>query len=188
MKSKNKILIVCAVLVVAIAVALVIAKPWADKPAAADPTAAPVVTEIPTEAPTEVPTEAPTEVPTVAPATAVPEATDVPASADASVENPVLAQVGEKQILLSDVQETADLLYNYGYTEKENDYQNALNYMINQEIAQHYIAQSGLDQFTDEEKSAFANEASEQWESALNNYVENYLTEDTQEQIGRAHV
>lgn len=38
------------------------------------------------------------------------------------------------------------------------------------------------DQFTDEEKTAFANEAAAQWEEALNNYVEYYLTEDTQEQ------
>lgn len=181
MKSKNKILIVCAVLVV-IAVVLVIVKPWADKPAAADPTAAPVVTEAPTEAPTEVPTEAPTDVPTVAPATAVPEATDVPASADVTADNPVLAQVDDQQLLLSDVQETAELLYNNGYTDKENDYQTALNYMLNQAITKHYIAQAGLDQFTDEEKAAFANEASEEWESALNDYVENYLTEDTQEQ------
>lgn len=90
--------------------------------------------------------------------------------------------MGDNQILLSDVQEIAGLLYNYGYTEKENDYQYALNYMLNQEIIKHHIAQAGLDQFTDEEKTAFANEAAAQWEEALNNYVEYYLTEDTQEQ------
>ena len=182
MKSKNKILAICAVLIV-IAAVLLIVKPWAaDKPAVTQPTVEPVVTESPTEAPTEEPTQEPTEVPTVAPATAVPETTDAPAAADLTADNPVLAQVGDNQILLSDVQEIAGLLYNYGYTEKENDYQYALNYMLNQEIIKHHIAQAGLDQFTDEEKTAFANEAAAQWEEALNNYVEYYLTEDTQEQ------
>ena len=171
MKSKNKILAICAVLIV-IAAVLLIVKPWAaDKPAVTQPTVEPVVTESPTEAPTEEPTQEPTEVPTVA-----------PAAADLTADNPVLAQVGDNQILLSDVQEIAGLLYNYGYTEKENDYQYALNYMLNQEIIKHHIAQAGLDQFTDEEKTAFANEAAAQWEEALNNYVEYYLTEDTQEQ------
>ena len=182
MKSKNKILAICAVLIV-IAAVLLIVKPWtAAKPAVTQPTVEPVVTESPTEAPTEEPTQEPTEVPTVAPATAVPETTDAPAAADLTADNPVLAQVGDNQILLSDVQEIAGLLYNYGYTEKENDYQYALNYMLNQEIIKHHIAQAGLDQFTDEEKTAFANEAAAQWEEALNNYVEYYLTEDTQEQ------
>lgn len=82
MKSKNKILAICAVLIV-IAAVLLIVKPWAAaKPAVTQPTVEPVVTESPTEAPTEEPTQEPTEVPTVAPATAVPETTDAPAAAD----------------------------------------------------------------------------------------------------------
>ena len=178
MKSKNKILAICAVLIV-IAAVLLIVKPWtAAKPAAAQPTETPAVTEAPTEEPTQEPTDAPT----VAPVTAVPETTDVPAAADLTAENPVLAQAGDKQILLSDVQKIAGLLYNYGYTEKENDYNSAVTYLLNQEVIKHHIAQAGLDQFTDDEKAAFANEAAAQWEEALNNYVEYYLTEDTQEQ------
>ena len=44
MKSKNKILAICAVLIV-IAAVLLIVKPWAaDKPAVTQPTVAPVVT------------------------------------------------------------------------------------------------------------------------------------------------
>ena len=178
MKFKNKILALCAALIV-IAAVLLIVKPWAaDKPAAAQPTETPAVTEAPTEEPTQEPTDAPT----VAPVTAVPETTDVPAAADLTAENPVLAQAGDKQILLSDVQEIAALLYDYGYTETENDYNSAVTYLLNQEVIKHHIAQAGLDQFTDDEKAAFANEAAAQWEEALNNYVEYYLTEDTQEQ------
>ena len=139
MKSKNKILAICAVLIV-IAAVLLIVKPWtAAKPAVTQPTVEPVVTESPTEAPTEEPTQEPTEVPTVAPATAMPETTDAPAAADLTADNPVLAQVGDNQILLSDVQEIAGLLYNYGYTEKENDYQYALNYMLSRMENRHAI-------------------------------------------------
>lgn len=178
MKSKNKILALCAALIV-IAAVLLIVKPWAaDKPAASQPTETPAVTEAPTEEPAQEPTDAPT----VAPVTAVPETTDVPAAADLTAENPVLAQAGDKQILLSDVQEIAALLYDYGYTETKNDYNSAVTYLLNQEVIKHHIAQAGLDQFTDDEKAAFANEAAAQWEEALNNYVEYYLTEDTQEQ------
>lgn len=109
--------------------------------------------------------------------------TNKPAVAeDATADNPVLAQVAEKQLLLSDVQDMAYLLYSNGYTETENDYQYALDYLVSQEVTLNHIKKSGMDQFTDEEKAAFANEASQEWESALDEYVTYYLTEDTQEQ------
>jgi foldase protein PrsA len=183
MKSKKPILVLCAVLVV-IAAALLIIKPWDAKQATADPTDAPVVTEVPTEAPTDAPTATPTEVPAATPVT---EATDVPdttadAEDDTADDSTVLAVVDGKEILLSDAQYYAELLYYYGYTDTENDYDYAVEYLVNQEIVSHYITKAGLDQFTDEEKAAFDNEAAEEWEEMISSYIENYLTEDTQEQ------
>lgn len=158
---------------------------------------APKATETPvvTDAPTQAPTDVPTQEPTAAPATQVP--TDAPAAeetepaeaADAATEdslelaatNPVLATIGDREITLAEADETAYLLYYYGYVEQYPDYKAAVDYLTETAIIEKHIADAGFDQFTEEELAAFKNEAAAEWEAQLESYVTNYLTEDTPE-------
>ena len=163
-------------------------------------TETPVVTDAPTQAPTDVPTQEPTtvpatQVPTDVPATQAPTdvpaaeetepAEDVDAAAEDSLElastNPVLATIGDREITLAEADEIAYLLYYYGYVEEYPNYQEAVEYLAETAIIEKHIAEAGYDQFTEEEMAAFRNEAAAEWEAQLDTYVNNYLTEDTEE-------
>lgn len=95
--------------------------------------------------------------------------------------NPVLATIGDHEITLAEADEIAYLLYYYGYTEEYPDYQGAIEYLAETYIIEKHIADAGYDQFTEEEMAAFENEAAAEWEAQLQSYVNNYLTEDTEE-------
>lgn len=95
--------------------------------------------------------------------------------------NPVLATIGDHEITLAEADEIAYLLYYYGYTEDYPDYQGAIEYLAETYIIEKHIADAGYDQFTEEEMAAFENEAAAEWEAQLQSYVNNYLTEDTEE-------
>lgn len=99
----------------------------------------------------------------------------------AGAEDLVLATVNGVEIKQSEADNIAYLFYYYGYTQTYPDYDFALEYLIQQKVIENHLHAAGYDQFTDEERAAFANEASAEWQAALNDYVENYLTEDTEE-------
>ena len=99
----------------------------------------------------------------------------------ADEEDLVLATVNGVEIKHSEVDNMAYLFYYYGYTQTYPDYDFALEYLIQQEVINNHLHVAGYDQFTEDERAAFANEASAEWQAALNDYMEDYLTEDTEE-------
>ena len=115
--------------------------------------------------------------------TAVPAATEIPAEEpaepmDGSI---VLVTVGDEQITVDDAEYYAYLLYYYGYTEEYPDYDAAIDYLVQQSVINKHLHEAGYDQFSEEEQKAFENEAAAEFETMLNDYVDNYLTEDTEE-------
>ena len=115
--------------------------------------------------------------------TAVPAATEIPAEEPAEEldGSTVLAAVGETKITVDDAEYYAYLLYYYGYTEDYPDYDLAIDYLVQQAVIDKHVRDAGYDQFTEEEQTAFENEAAVEFEELLNDYIENYLTEDTAE-------
>ena len=121
--------------------------------------------------------------------TAVPAATEIPAEEpvellDGSV---ILATAGKTQITVDDAEYYAYLLYYYGYTEDYPDYDAAIDYLVQQAVINNHIHDAGYDVFTEEEQTAFQNEAAVEFEGLLNDYVESYLTEDTAESRATLH-
>lgn len=95
------------------------------------------------------------------------------------VQDPVLATVGGTEVLLSEVEAVLPALTNY--MDEENDYRQAVDFVIQQRLLERKIGEMGLDQFSEEEEAAFATEAQGQWEDGLASYVSYYLSEDTEE-------
>lgn len=95
--------------------------------------------------------------------------------------NPVLAKVGDREITLNEADEIAYLLYYYGYVEEYPDYEAALDYLTETYVIEKHLVEAGYDQFTDDEMVAFQNDAAAEWEAMLEAYINNYLTEDTEE-------
>lgn len=93
----------------------------------------------------------------------------------------VLAQVGDTSFTLYDVDSTAYMLNYYGYTETYPDYAYAVDYLVQTAVIEHHLKEAGYDQLSDAEMEAFQNEAKAEWEAVLDDYVNNYLTEDTDE-------
>lgn len=121
--------------------------------------------------------------------TAVPAATEIPAEEpaeplDGSI---VLVTVDDEQITVDDAEYYAYLLYYYGYTEEYPDYDAAIDYLVQQSVINKHLHEAGYDQFNEEEQKAFENEAAAEFEAMLNDYVENYLTEDTEENRAALH-
>lgn len=95
--------------------------------------------------------------------------------------NPVIATMGEREITLAEAQEIADLLLYYGYVENENDYLAAIDYLSETAIIEKHIVEAGYDQYTADELTAFENEADVEWDALIDQYVQYYLTEDTED-------
>lgn len=100
---------------------------------------------------------------------------------DTSTLDPVLAVVGDDEITLSEADEMAYMLYYYGYVEAYPDYDAAVAYMVQTAVIENHIKTAGYMDFTEEEMAAFRNEADAEWEAMLDEYIANYLTEDTEE-------
>jgi len=94
--------------------------------------------------------------------------------------NPVLAVVGEREITLSEADEMAYMLYYYGYLDAYPNYAAAVSSLVDSAIIEHQIKAAGYNQFPEEEMAAFRNEAAAEWEAMLEQYIANYLTEDTE--------
>lgn len=100
--------------------------------------------------------------------------------------DPVLYTIGGTEVHKSEVDKTLqDMVYN-SYTDSLADYDTAIEYMIQLQLINDKIAEMGLDQFTDEEEEAFRNEAQAQWEEEINDYVNYFLAEDTDEARAQA--
>ncbi|MBO4379361.1 MAG: peptidylprolyl isomerase [Clostridia bacterium] len=121
--------------------------------------------------------------------TAVPAATEIPAEEPAELPDgsTVLATAGETVITVDDAEYYAYLLYYYGYTEDYPDYDQAIDYLVQQAVINKHVHDAGYDVFTEEEQTAFQNEAAAEFEEMLNDYVESYLTEDTAESRATLH-
>lgn len=95
-------------------------------------------------------------------------------------EAPVALTVNGEAVLKADVQQYAQYQFQNGYTEAV-DYEAAISDLIVNAVANAKIREFGLDQFTEEERSAFMLDAQAQWEEAVESYLSYYLTEDTEE-------
>lgn len=91
----------------------------------------------------------------------------------------VLAKVDDKEILQSDADLLMPSFVNYNYVSSASDYQTVVTYLVQQEVLNRKIADMKFDQFTAEEETALRNEANKEWEAALDQYVKQYLSEDT---------
>lgn len=116
---------------------------------------------------------------TQAPETETTQSTEDDASQ--AEENPVLFTFDGQEFRKTDVDAVIDNLVSGGYISSNKDYSTAVEYMMQNELMKAEIKARGLDQFTEDEKAAFLNEATTEWESALDSYVSYFLTEDTDE-------
>ncbi len=107
------------------------------------------------------------------------------AFAEETTENPVLITIDGEDITLDTINYSLSQLITAGYA-NENDYDLAIEYMIQDKVIQSKITELGLDQFSEEEIEAFGNEAHDEWESAIDSYVSYFLTEDTDEARAQA--
>ena len=87
----------------------------------------------------------------------------------------------ETQILQSQADALMPTFVSYQYVSSETDYQTVVNYLVQQEVLRRKIADMKLDQFTAEEETALRNEADTEMNGYLDQYVQYYLAEDTEE-------
>ena len=182
----KKIGIVCAIVIVLAAVFCLYqftdvfgAKQNGSVPAEAQAAAAPVesvsAAEVPKEAaPAEEPAaeEPAAEEPAAAEPAAEEPAAAEPAAVEEKDEDQVLATLDGQNITLADTQAMLDRLVSGGYITDSTDYKTALDYLIQTRILSDKITELGFDQFTDEEKADFAAKAKEEWEQAIQQYVD----------------
>ena len=93
----------------------------------------------------------------------------------------VLATVNDEPIYQKDADQLIPALLSYQYIQNAADYATAVDYLVRQKILTLKIAEMKFDEFTDEEKAAFEADAQTEWDNALAEYVNYYLSEDTEE-------
>lgn len=93
----------------------------------------------------------------------------------------VLATVNGEPVYQSEADELIAMLLNYQAIQSETDYATAVDYLVRQKILALKIKEMQFDAFTDEEKAAFEKDAQAEWDKALQDYTNYYLSEDTQE-------
>ena len=96
-------------------------------------------------------------------------------------DDPILFTIDGTAYTKSQVDASMDSLLSNGYLDSEYDYETAIEYIINDRVIEAKIAELGLDQYTDEEKAAFTADAQEEWDELIDDYVNYYLTEDSEE-------
>lgn len=99
----------------------------------------------------------------------------------AAQDDPVLFTFDGQEFTLSAVNEELNALLNSGYLDDANDYDSAIENMVLTTLIQHKIAELGLDQFTEEEEAAFLADAQVEWDQAIQDYVNYFITDDTEE-------
>ena len=90
----------------------------------------------------------------------------------------VVATVNGTPLYLSELNEAYSYYTNQGYSVT---YAQILDILVETQVLKDIIAEGGFNQFTDEEKAAQQAEAAQSWENAIQNYVTNYASEDTEE-------
>lgn len=93
----------------------------------------------------------------------------------------VLATVNGEPINQQEADQLIPALLDYEYIQSAADYDAAVDYLVRQKILELKITELQFDVFTDEEKTAFENDAQTEWDNALQEYVGYYLSEDTDE-------
>lgn len=118
-----------------------------------------------------------------------PAASDTPQEESAAVtDETVLFTVYDREVTKAEVSQLLNEMAAQGYVEDANDYDTAIEYMVQQIVIEHQISEMGLDSFTPEEEEAFRADADAQWEEALDAYVSYFLTEDTEEARTKARL
>lgn len=118
-----------------------------------------------------------------------PAETDAPQEENAAVaDDTVLFTVYDREVTKAEVSQLLNEMAAQGYVEDVNDYDTAIEYMVQQIVIDHQISEMGLDVFTPEEEQAFRADADAQWEEALDAYVSYFLTEDTDEARAKARL
>ena len=97
----------------------------------------------------------------------------------------VLMTVDGKTVTAANADETAALLYNYGYIETYPDYDAALDYILRDAVVEKHLQEAGYYDFSDEELAAFDAEAAQQWEGLIGGYVDRYRTDASNEEEAR---
>lgn len=93
----------------------------------------------------------------------------------------VVMSVGDQQYTALNLDNMAYMLYSDGYSETYPDYDMAVEALIQNTLYRLMIEDGGYNNFTAEETQAFENEANATWDKYLDNYVNYYLSEDTDE-------
>lgn len=111
------------------------------------------------------------------------EATQAPAEDDTEME--MALTVNGDGISAALVMQYAEYQVANGVTETA-DYEQAIQDLIVNQIANQKIRELGFDQFTQEEKDAFMLDAQAEWQTGIDEYVSYFLTEDTEEARAQA--
>lgn len=96
-------------------------------------------------------------------------------------EDIVLATVDGEPILFSQIQELIVQYYYYGYIEDYTDVNTVVTYEAENRVLQKKLKENGYFDFTEEEMAAFRTDALDEKQQAIEEYVEYYLSEDTEE-------
>ena len=97
--------------------------------------------------------------------------------------DPVVLTFDGTEYTLSDLSAELDALYNGGYVEDANDYDSAMDSMLMTLVLHDKIKKEGLDQFTEDEEAAFLAEAQQEWDQAIQEYVDYFKTDDSEEAL-----
>ncbi len=97
---------------------------------------------------------------------------------EAEAADKVVATFNGTPMYLKKLQEAYNYYAEQGYTVT---YAQILEVLIETQALKQIISENGFDHFTDEELAAYNTQAAESWETAIQSYVTNYLTEDTEE-------
>ena len=95
-----------------------------------------------------------------------------------TADDPVVLVFNGEEIHWSEIQETAAYLASSGYVESDTDYAMAYTTVLNQRVLQYKMKQLGLYEFTEEEEAALAADAAQQWEQAIQMYVDQNNTSE----------
>ena len=98
----------------------------------------------------------------------------------------VLFTVYGREVTKAEVRRLLNEMVAQAYVDDVNDYDAAIEYLVEQIVVEHQISEMGLDVFTAEEEEAIHADADVQWEEALNYYITYFLTEDTEEARAKA--
>lgn len=93
--------------------------------------------------------------------------------------DPVLALVNGVSITKSSVESVLPSLANRQIIESEADLEQAINFLVEEEILKAKIKELKLDVFTADEVSAFQKDAQAEWDQAVEQYVKYNLSEDS---------